>query len=374
MGENLQRYLAESRQRAKEIRQPIIEEVRAMALAQRAERAQLIENQQKRWVEETKRRTERLPIGMKWLWQKASGQYQKIRAQNEAETKACLERDRKELHALVREHLIERQQLQKTVKAYKEDHQAEALRIRSEVAKYVSTATAPPQAVKPVEAVPIAAQMAEIETKIAVLSGDITMLQSALEGALISDDMRATLRRMIERTLETLHIKATEEKEYQEKRHEKEVTEKQAQLNQYIRQYAELQVRQEVEKRKTEANRQFYAVILHMNYALNGLPRWQVSVMSPPPAKRLNETAYVARIQQLKNRELLHTITTMERPKPVIEPETAVPNLRQSVLEAKEILRRAGLQPGDDNSPTAAPVRIRMTDAPVLNCNLKSGL
>jgi hypothetical protein len=308
-----------------------------------------------------------LPIGIKWLWQKASGTYQKIRAQNEAETKACLERDRKELHALVRSHLTERQKLQETVKAYKVEHTREALRIRQEVAKYVSTATAPPQAVKPVETVPIAAQMAEIETKIAVLSGNITMLQSALESALISDDMRAALRRMIERTLETLHIKAAEEKEYQEKRHVKEVVEKQAQLHQYIRQYAELQVRQEEEKRKTEANRQFYAVILHMNYALNGLPRWPIRVMSPPPEKRLDETAYVARIQQLKNRELLHTITTTERPKPVIEPETAAPNLRQSVLEAKEILRRAGLQPDGDDSPTAAPVHIRMTDAPALS-------
>jgi len=364
MGENLQRYIAESRQRAKAIRQPLVEEVRAMALAQRAERAQLIEKQQARWVQETKIRTARLPIGVKWLWQKASGQYQKIRAQNEAETKACLERDRKELHALVRSHLHERQELQKTVKAYKEEHQREALRIRHEVAKYVSTATAPPQAVKPVETVPIAAQMAEVETKIAVLSGDITMLQSALENALISDDMRAALRRMIERTLETLHIKAAEEKEYQEKRHEKEVIEKQAQLNQYIRQYVELQVKQEEEKRKTEANRQFYAVVLHMNYALNGLPRWQVSVMSPPPEKRLNETAYVARIQQLKNRELLHTITTTERPKPVIEPETAVPNLRQSVLEAKEILRRAGLTPDDDKPAVHLTQKVTLTTPP----------
>lgn len=63
----------------------------------------------------------------------------------------------------------------------------------------------------------------------------------------------------------------------------------------------------------------------------------------------------------------IHTITTTERPKPVIEPETAAPNLRQSVLEAKEILRRAGLQPGGNDSPAAALVRIRMTDAPALS-------
>lgn len=363
MGENLQRYIAESKQRAKDIRQPLVEEIRAMALGQRAERARLIESQHKRWVEETKTRTARLPKGMKWLWQKASGQYQKIRAQNEAETKACLERDRKELHALVREHLLERQELQKTVKAYKEEHKAEALRIRSEIAKYVSTATTPPQAVKPVETVPIAAQMAEAETKIAVLSGNITMLQSALESALISDDMRATLRRMIERTLETLHIKAVEEKEYQEKRHEKEVVEKQAQLNQYIRQYAELQVRQEEEKRQIAANRQFHAVVMNMSYALNGVPLWPVAVMSPPPEKRLNETAFSATLRQRSNSELLSTVT---RPyvRPKIDPPIATVNLRTSVLETKELLRRAGLRP-DDGKPVFDPTqKIKVTTPP----------
>lgn len=363
MGENLQRYIAESKQRAKEIRQPLVEEVRAMALAQRAERARLIEKQQARWVRETKIRTARLPKGVKWLWHKASGRYQKIRAQNETETKACLERDRKELHALVRSHLLERQELQKTVKTYKEEHKREALRIRQEVANYVSTATAPPQTVKPVEPMAIAAQMADVETKIAVLSGSITMLQSALENALISDDMRATIRRMIERTLETLHIKAVEENEYQEKRHEKEVAEKQAQLNQYIRQYAELQVRQEEEKRQIAANKQFYAVVMNMGYALNGVPLWPVAVMSPPPEKRLDEMAFTAALRQRSNSELLSTVT---RPyfRPPVNPPMATVNLRTSVLETKEMLRRAGLRP-DDGKPAFDPKqKIKVTTPP----------
>lgn len=355
MGENLQRYIAESKQRAKDIRQPLVQEIRALVAVQRKERSALIERQEKRWIQETKTRTARLPKDVKWLWHKASGKYQKIRAQNEAETKACLERDRKELHTLVRSHLLERQELQKTVKAYKEEHKHETLRIRQEVATYVSTATAPPQAVKPVETVPIAAQMAEVETKIAVLSGSITMLQSALENALISDDMRATIRRMIERTLETLHIKAVEEKEYQEKRHEKEVAEKQAQLNQYIRQYAELQVRQEEEKRQIAANRQFYNLVMNMSYALNGVPRWEIKVMSPPPEKRLDERAFTATLRQRSNSELLSTVS---RPyvRPPVNPPMATVNLRTSVLETKELLRRAGLRP-DDGKPAFDPTQ-----------------
>jgi hypothetical protein len=361
MGENLQRYIAESKQRAKEIRQPLVQEIRALVAVQRKERTALIERQEKRWVQETKTRAARLPRGFKGIWHKATGEYKKVRAVNEAETKTAIERDRKELHALVRSHLLERQELQKTVKTYKEEHKAEALRIRQEIARYVSTAAEPPvpQAVKHVEAVPVAVQLAAVETKIALLSGDLSMLQSALESNLISDEMRGAIRRMIERTLETLHIKAAEEKEYKEKRQEKEIVEKQAQLNEYIRRYAELQVRAEEDKRRQDANRQFYAVVMNMGYALNGVPRWPIAVMSPPPEKRLDERVFTATLRQKPNNELLYTVT---RPyvRPPVNPPMATVNLRTSVLETKELLRRAGLRP-DDGSPTVKPTQtIRM--------------
>ena len=361
MGENLQRYIVESKQRAKEIRQPLVQEIRALVAVQRKEREVVIQRQQTRWVQETRQRAARLPRGFKGIWHKATGEYKKVRALNEAETKTALERDRKELHTLVRSHLLERQELQKTVKTYKEEHKTEALRIRQEIARYVSTATEPPapQPVKLVETVPVAVQMAAMETKIALLSGDLSMLQSALESNLISDEMRGTIRRMIERTLETLYIKAAEEKEYKERTREKEVIEKQAQLNEYIQRYAELQVKQEAEARKIEANRQFYAVVMNMGYALNGVPRWPIAVMSPPPENRLDEKAFTATLRQKPNNELLYTVT---RPyvRPPVNPPMATVNLRTSVLETKELLRRAGLRP-DDGSPTVKPTQtIRM--------------
>ncbi len=361
MGENLQRYIAESNQRAKEIRQPLVQEIRALVAVQRKDRETLIEKQQIRWVQETRTRAARLPRGFKGIWHKATGEYKKVRALNEAETKTALDRDRKELHALVRSHLLERQDLQKTVKTYKEEHKTEALRLRQEIARYVSTATEPPapQAVKPIEIAPVAVQLAAVETKIALLSGDLSMLQSALENNLISDEMRGAIRRMIERTLETLHIKAIEEKEYKEKTREKEIVEKQAQLNEYIRRYAELQVRAEEDKRRQEANRQFYAVVMNMGYALNGVPRWPIAVMSPPPEKRLDERVFTATLREKPNNELLYTVT---RPyiRPPVNPPMATVNLRASVLETKELLHRAGLRP-DDGSPTVKPTQtIRM--------------
>ena len=359
MTENLNRYIAESKQRAKDIRQPLVQEIRAMVTVQRKERQSLIERQQIRWVQETRARVARLPRGFKGIWHKATGAYKKARALNEAETKAALDRDRKELHKLVRTHLLERQDLQNTIKSYKEEHNRETLRIRREVAKYVSTATAPLQPVKS-ETIPLKAQMAEVQSKIALLTGDIAMLQSALENGLISDDMSAAIRHMIERTLETLRLKTVEEREYQEKRHEREVAENQLLLNRYIRQYAELQVKQEAESHKASANKQFYDILMNMSYALNGIPRWQISAMSPPPEKRLDEKTFTAILRQKSNNELLSNIIKPYR-RPPIDPKMATVNLRASVLEVKEVLRRAGLQPDGEKSAFDPTQKIKMT-------------
>ena len=224
------------------------------------------------------------------------------------------------------------------------------MRIRQEIAQYISTGTEPPPAqTKPVEDKPVSVQMAETETKIALLSGDLTLLQSSLENNLISDEMRGALRRMIERTLETLQIKDAEERAYQEKRQEKELKEKQKKLNRYIRHYAELQVKQDQETKRQSANRQFHTIIMNMGYALNGIPRWQISVMSPPPDKRLNEQRYTEALHQQSNATLLETL--FKPSKPVIDPPMATVNLRMSILDTKEALRRAGLR-ADDNKRT----------------------
>lgn len=369
IGENLQRYIAEARQRAKDVRQPLVQEIRALVAVQRHERNVLLRQQQSRWAQETRQRAARLPRGFKGIWHKATGAYKQVRALNEAETKACIERDRKELHALVRSHLMERQQLQKTVKTYKEEHKAEALRIRQEIARYVATATEPaalPQAIKAAEdAPPLAVQLTEVETKIALLSGDLSMLQSALESHLLSDEMRARLRRIVEKTLETLHIKATQEKVHQEKRQEKEIAEKQAQLNLYIQRYAELQLKREEEIRKTEANRQFYAVVMNMGYGLNGVPRWQIAVMSPPPEKRLNEKTFTATLRQQDNRTLAKPVLAAWS-RPPLDPPTAAPALRASVLEVKELLLRGGgIRPDGGGIRHIKPEQIKAAKASI---------
>ncbi len=362
MGENLQKYLSDAKRRAKDVRAPLVREIRLLVHHQRTERAALIKRQEKRWVQETRARAARLPRGFKGIWHKATGAYKKVRALNEAETRAALDRDRKELHALVRSQLLERQELQKTVNRYKEEHKREATRIRREIAGYVATATEPLQTVNPADAVSIKAEMAEVQSKIALLTGDITLLQSALESDLLSDDMRGALRRMIEVTLETLNLKATQEKRQEmAQEREREYAARQAAYNEYVRRYAELQVKLEEENRKIAANRQFYDIIINMSYALNGIPRWEISVMPPPPERALDERAYAESLRQQSNSELLKTVFT-PRPRPPVDPPMATVNLRTSVLETKEVLRRAGLR-SDNDTRAAKPEKSRKASA-----------
>jgi len=429
MKENLNRFIAEAKSQAAKKRTPLFQELRSLVVSQRQDRKELLESQQKRWVQETRQRSARLYGGVAGIWQRITGEYQKIRVRNEAEAKAGLERDRKELHTLIRSHLSERQGLQKSVLFYREEHRFEVFRLRQEIARYVSTAAEPPQPAAPAaagklplaaqlaqlegkisllpadflrqeiakytppasetlppavakadsvataEKLPPAAQLAQTETKLALLSGDLSLLQASLESNLISDEMRGMIRRLIEKTLETLQIKALETKTEEQKVQEKtrEYQQKQAEFYEYVKRYAEIQIRMEAEARQQEVNRQFYNLISNMSYSLNGLPNWKISVMMPPPDRQLDETAYVQNVvRQRDNAQLEQRVLyspeneSVVSRRPPIDPKTAVPALRQNVLEVKEMMARADLRPpsGDGGNSRVAPAVIRMTTAP----------
>lgn len=357
-----------------------MQEIRTLTAQHRAERRDLLAVQQARWTEETKVRSSRLYSGVAGIWQRITGEYAKVRLLNEAEAKAGLQRDRKELHNLVRSQLLMRQDLQKTVLQYREEHKVEVARLRHEIARYVTTATEPPQlpaakavSVAAVEKVPLAARLAQVESKIALLSGDMTLLQASLESNLLSDEMRGRIRRLIEKTMEVLQLTALETKSEEQRAREKtrEYQEKQAEFNLYIQRYAELQIRLEAENRRIEANRSFVELINNMSYSLNGIPRWPVFVMSPPPEKRLDETAYVQTVvRQRDTAQLLDRVfrspenESQVSKRPPIDPKIAVPNLRRNILEVTEMLVRAGIRPPTGGGVSAVkPARIRMITA-----------
>jgi len=173
---------------------------------------------------------------------------------------------------------------------------------------------------------------------------------------------------MIEKTLETLHIKTLEKEQQAVKTKEaaKEVERKQAELYQAIRLYAELQHKREEEQRRIEANKTFHSIVMNMSYNLNGLPRWPVRVQAPPPERRLDEKAFTSTLRQQDNRTLSKPILATWSCPP-LDPPAAAPILRASVLEVKELLiRGGGLPPIDTATRKNAPIRIKMSDAKAL--------
>ena len=101
------------------------------------ERRQVTQAHEQRWQAETVRRAQRLPRGFSGIWHRLTGQYAKVKAQNEREALEALHRDRAEKDALIFRQLEERQAIQREVKAQREAAQQELTRLREDVSHYV---------------------------------------------------------------------------------------------------------------------------------------------------------------------------------------------------------------------------------------------
>jgi hypothetical protein len=367
MTESLKLRLAEARQEAKARRTPLVRELRALTLRHREDRQDLLRQQQKRWREETIARSRRLSRGVKGIWERLSGRYQEIREQNEAETISGLARDRQETETLIRGQIQARRQLQKAVLFYRSEERQESRRLREEIAGHITSATEPSlqafEKATDTQKVILATELANVEAKISIVSGDIGVLQASLDNALLSDEMRVKIRHMIEKIIMALHLEAEEER--QDEREEEEEEEFLAWIAQYnalVQRAVELQEKLAEEEQRIAANRELYDAVQGMSYSLNGIPPWQITVAAPPPDQRLDEKAYIQTLRQYSNRELLDAIrkpAKATKPAPlrasfnkVQKPDTgqAVTELRQNVLQVKEVLRRANKLP-DDGKP-----------------------
>lgn len=107
-----------------------------LAERHRQERQTLFVGHERRWQAETLARAQRLPRGFSGIWHRLTGQYAKIRAQNERETFACYRRDRAEKDALILAQLDERQALQRDIDVQRARAQQELMRLRQDVANY----------------------------------------------------------------------------------------------------------------------------------------------------------------------------------------------------------------------------------------------
>jgi hypothetical protein len=90
----------------------------------------------KRWLAETEERAGRVPRGFSGIWHRLTGQYAKIRAQNEQETLKAWQRDRDEKDALIFEQIKEREILQRDIKRQRSLSTEELMQLRKDVANY----------------------------------------------------------------------------------------------------------------------------------------------------------------------------------------------------------------------------------------------
>lgn len=127
--------LAEEAERRGKQRLEMVEFKRAeMVARQKDERAKLTRAQEKRWLAESRQRAQQLPRGLSGIWQRLTGQYAKIKAQNEMETLLAWQRDRAQKDSLIFEQLKERQVLQADIKRQRAIVHRELMLLREDIA------------------------------------------------------------------------------------------------------------------------------------------------------------------------------------------------------------------------------------------------
>lgn len=112
---------------------PLIHRKNEMTLEHRQQRQELKAQQYSRWNEEELVRSNRLRKGFKGLWDRLTGTYQRTRRKNEAETEACLARDKHEKQQLIDAQLNTRRALQTEFKQVREAQQQERLELYKDV-------------------------------------------------------------------------------------------------------------------------------------------------------------------------------------------------------------------------------------------------
>ncbi len=98
------------------------------------ERAKLAKAHEKRWLAESRLRAQQLPKGLSGIWQRLTGQYAKIKAQNEMETLLAWQRDRAEKDRLVFEQLKERHAIQADIRKQRVIVHRELMLLREDIA------------------------------------------------------------------------------------------------------------------------------------------------------------------------------------------------------------------------------------------------
>jgi len=144
MSDKLKTYIQEVQAQLKQQVQPYIQKKKSLQHHHQNERERLQQKQEERWQQESITRSQRLPRGMKGIWFRITGKYQKIRNQNEIETEKCRTRDRDQKQHLIERQLTQRQKLQTQIKPNLQEHKQRIFDLRQDIAKYMEMGETPP--------------------------------------------------------------------------------------------------------------------------------------------------------------------------------------------------------------------------------------
>ncbi|QPJ61520.1 MAG: hypothetical protein G3M70_06300 [Candidatus Nitronauta litoralis] len=140
MTQILELHIKEVHQKIEKKKEPLLKTRRAMRDHHRKYRSLLRQKQEERWNQETIERSKRLPRGLKAIWFRLTGRYQKIRRLNERETEKCRVRDQQEMQTLQERQFKERRKLQELIRHGFKEHNMELFELRQDISRYMGMA------------------------------------------------------------------------------------------------------------------------------------------------------------------------------------------------------------------------------------------
>lgn len=136
MTDKLKAFIADSEREATQRRGELATRKAELAARHRAEREKLSAGLERRWKAERQRRAQRLPKGFTGIWHRLTGQYARIRTQNELEALEAYRRDRAAKDDLIFRQIEERRVLQSYIRAERSVSQQRLALLREDVANY----------------------------------------------------------------------------------------------------------------------------------------------------------------------------------------------------------------------------------------------
>lgn len=120
VSDQMRGYIAATKKRHQNEREPLQHSREKMVKAQRDERQKMLEGQSQRYMEESNTRQNRFASGVRGLVDRVSGKRKVIEDQNIREAMRCAKRDQEQRNQMITAQLLERQDLQTDMQALKD--------------------------------------------------------------------------------------------------------------------------------------------------------------------------------------------------------------------------------------------------------------